>query len=89
MKMIAPNIADADHEADHAGHREDGVAEQPQRQDRLGGARLPQDERDEQHDADATSRPMIVLDSQPIALAAPDEGEQQRADAATISAAPR
>ena len=50
MKVTEPNMREADDKADSAGNDEDPVAEQMQRQDRLGAPALHDDEAGEPRD---------------------------------------
>ena len=80
---------EADDEADRARDREDPVAEELERQDRLRGAPLDERERDEQHDAE--HRPARRSGGEPQAYVVPPRlvkstiagepaGEQRRAE---------
>ena len=80
---------DADDGADQAGDVEDGVAEQPQRDERFGGEVL--DDEEEQGAAEPRRRPRPRMTREPQAYSVPpqlvsstrqveNDGEQQRAE---------
>ena len=80
MKIIDAEHRDADEEAEDVRDREDRVAEQPHRDDRLGGAQLDEHEQRRRAATPATSRPMPSVGAPAVVRAGPGGVEQERAD---------